>query len=269
MVLIHGNMSSSFHFDVLEKYVPENVRIILPDMRGFGESSYKNEVNSLQDFADDIMELINYLNIKAYSVGGWSTGGGVAMLIASQRNEQVKKLVLIESVGITGYPIFKKDSSGQPIMNALIKTKEELSQDPVQVLPILMAYKNRDKETLKTIWNALIYTHNQPEESAYDLYLEDMLKQRNLVDVDYALMYFNISDQHNGYVEGSGDIKQIKADTLIIHGYRDYVVPMQMRDNIVSALTCNKEVYKGDWGHSPFVDIEKEVCEKILSFIEE
>ncbi len=269
LVLVHGNMTSSFHFDILEQYVPEDVRVILPDMRGFGGSSYNQEVNSLQDFADDIMEVIDLLELKHYSVGGWSTGGGVAMLIAAQRVEQVKKLILIESVGTTGYPIFKKDEAGQPILTEFIRTKEELAKDAVQVLPILNAYQNKDKETLKAIWNAAIYTHNQPSPEKYDRYLDDMLTQRNLVDVDYSLMYFNISDQHNGYVEGNGQIKDIQAKTLVIQGEHDYVVPQPMCDSIMNGLTCEKELFTGDWGHSPFMDNEKETCEKIISFIKE
>ena len=50
----------------------------------------------------------------------------------------------------------------------------------------------------RTVWNLLIYTHNQPEPDWYEKYLDDMLTQRNFVDVNYALITFNISDEHNG-----------------------------------------------------------------------
>lgn len=53
----------------------------------------------------------------------------------------------------------------------------------------------------RTVWNLLIYTHNQPEPDRYEKYLDDMLTQRNFVDVNYALITFNISDEHNGVVE--------------------------------------------------------------------
>ena len=55
----------------------------------------------------------------------------------------------------------------------------------------------------RTVWNLLIYTHNQPEPDRYEKYLDDMLTQRNFVDVNYALITFNISDEHNGVVESS------------------------------------------------------------------
>ena len=53
----------------------------------------------------------------------------------------VEKLILVESVGMKGYPIFKKDINGQPIVSSLVKTKEEIAQDPVQIAPVLDAIK--------------------------------------------------------------------------------------------------------------------------------
>lgn len=266
-VMLHGNMTSSKHLDILSKYANENVRLILPDLRGFGESTNHSSINSLNDFAEDIIELLNTLNIDRFSIGGWSTGGGVAMIIAAKLKDRVNKLVLVESVGVSGYPIFKKDSSGQPIFTEYLKTKEELALDQVQVLPILNAYKNKDKETLKAIWNALIYTHNKPDDDLYDKYLDDMLTQRNLVDVDYALMYFNMSCTHNGYVAGNQLIKEINAPTLIIQGERDLVVPMAMCQTIVSSLEAEFTLMTGDWGHNPFIDKEKDICDAIIAFV--
>ncbi len=91
LVAIHGNMTSSKHLDVLYENIPEGIRIIAPDLRGFGKSSYNAEVNSLQEYASDVMELIENLHIKEFNLLGWSTGGGIGMLIASELKERVKK----------------------------------------------------------------------------------------------------------------------------------------------------------------------------------
>ena len=50
------------------------------------------------------------------------------------------KLILVESVGMKGYPIFKKIRMGA-IVSSLVKTKEEIAQDPVQIAPVLDAIK--------------------------------------------------------------------------------------------------------------------------------
>ena len=48
-------------------------------------------------------------------------------------------------------------------------------------------YDTKDVEGLKTVWNAVIYTHRRPDEKKYGEYVEDMMTQRNLADVYHAL----------------------------------------------------------------------------------
>jgi pimeloyl-ACP methyl ester carboxylesterase len=266
-VMLHGNMTSSVHLDKLISKLDKEYRVIAPDMRGFGISSYINPINSLEDLANDIIELVNMIGIDKFVLGGWSTGGGVAMEIAAKLKNRVQKLVLIESVGIKGYPIFKKNPDGTVDTNVLLKTKEEISNDHIQVIPILNAYKNKDKETLKAIWNGVIYTNNKPKDEDYERYLDDMLTQKNLVDIDYALTRFNISETHNGVIEGNGRVYDIVSDTLILQGNRDYVVPLEMGLSISNALKEKGTFYVGNWGHSPFIDDLETTMNMINQFI--
>ena len=105
LILLHGNMTSSKHWDVLVDKLQEDFRIIAPDLRGFGGSSYNKEISSLKDFSDDLKEFVDALDIISFYLCGWSTGGGVAMQFSANHNEYVKKLILVESLGIQGYPI--------------------------------------------------------------------------------------------------------------------------------------------------------------------
>ncbi len=267
LILLHGNMTSSKHWDVLVDKLQEDFRIIAPDLRGFGGSSYNKEISSLKDFSDDLKEFVDALDIKSFYLCGWSTGGGVAMQFSANHNEYVKKLILVESVGIRGYPILKKNELGQPIPGSLLKTKEEIAADPVQVAPVLEALKTRNKEFYRMVWNASIYTNNKPEPSKYEEYLDDMLTQRNLVDVDYALATFNISNAFNGVTEGTGEIKAISCPVLIFQGDRDYVVPRYMGEGIKEALPHSELIILKDCGHSPLIDCLESLCENIMAFI--
>ncbi len=266
LILVHGNMTSSQHFDILMERLPRDIKVYALDLRGFGGSSYNNPVNHLKDFSSDIKEFVDRLSINKFSMLGWSTGGGIAMQYCIDHPEDVDKLILVESVGISGYPIFKKDDKGQPIIGEHLTTKDELSKDFVQVKPILDAYANKDKATLRAIWDAAIYTNKKPNEESYEVYLDDMLTQRNLVDVDYALMYFNISNEHNGVVEGTGEIDKIKQETLVFQGKNDLVVPKYMGDSISNGIKDSKYILH-DYGHSPFVDDLDMVLDNLLSFL--
>lgn len=228
IVLVHGNMSSSVHFQTTMEQLENEFRVYAVDLRGFGDSSYHSELNSLHDFALDVEGWIEALDLKDFYLLGWSTGGGIVMEVAADMPVRVRKLFLLDSVGVKGYRLYKKDAKYQPILSELYKYKEEIALDPVQVLPILNAYANRDKGMLKAIWNAVIYNLVQPNEEDYDEYLEAMLKQRNLVDVDYSLLMFNITHDFNGVTEGTGRIDLIKCPVVIMHGAKDYVVPYPM-----------------------------------------
>ena len=105
LVLIHGNMTSSVHWDVVLERIDGRFRVYAVDLRGFGLSTYRRPVESLRDFAADVKEWIDALGLERYSVMGWSMGGGVAMHLAADRPEQVEKLVLLASVSHPGLPL--------------------------------------------------------------------------------------------------------------------------------------------------------------------
>lgn len=266
LLLIHGNMSSSKHWDILVEKLKDKFKLIAVDMRGFGGSSYNNPINSLNDFAKDIEEVLSILNINKCSVIGWSTGGGVALELTANIKEKIEKVILLESVGIKGYPIPRKDENGQPTYE-LLKTKEEIAEDPIQVKPVLDALATKNKEFYRALWNAAIYTHNKPEDNFYEEYLEDMLTQRNLVDVDYALATFNMTNESNGVNEGSNRCELIEAPVLILQGDRDYVVPMSMAEDTNRFLKNSKVVVLKDSGHSPMIDCMDNLLNEIREFL--
>lgn len=268
LVLVHGNMTSSKHFEILMEELKEEYKLYAIDLRGFGVSSYNSRINSLKDFSEDLKEWVDIIGLKKFSLAGWSTGGGIIMQFAADHQEYVEKLVLIESVGIKGYPMFVKDENGQPILTQQIKTREEIEVDPIQVVPVLDAYANKNKEYMKMLWNMVIYTHNKPSEELYDEYVEDMFTQRNLVDVDYALVTFNISEEHNGVVEGNGLVNKIHVPTLVLQGDRDYVVPRYMGEGIAEGIGENaKLVIIESCGHSPLIDAMAVLVSEIRQFV--
>jgi len=268
LILLHGNMTSSKHWDILIDSLPEKFTVYAPDLRGFGISSYNKKINSLHDFSEDFKLFCDKLNLKEFNLMGWSTGGGVAMDFAADHPDYINKLILMESVGTKGYPILKKDQNGQPIAGQLLSTKKEIANDPVQVLPVLKAYENEDKKTMKMIWNNTIYTDNKPDPEKYDEYVEDMFTQRNLVDVDYALAHFNISDEYNGLEEGNGKAKKIKAPTLVLYGKQDKVVTEQMAKDIKNDIGQNAKLeYLKNCGHSPLIDDLDQLLKKVLNFL--
>lgn len=84
--------------------------MIVPDMRGFGKSTYNTKCSRFADWAKDLIELVHHLNIKRIVVNGLSFGGGISMKIADLEPELVDKLLLICSVSHEGFGT--KDETG-------------------------------------------------------------------------------------------------------------------------------------------------------------
>lgn len=268
LLLIHGNMSSGLHFLPIIERLPEDFKAYVPDLRGFGESSYHNRFDSLKDLSEDVFEFVSALGLKGFTMVGWSTGGGICMQFEADHPGFADKLVLIESVSYRGYPLYMKDAAGQAIPGAVYESKEAMAMDAVQVAPALTAMEKKDFAFMSWLWDAAIYSNSKPEPEYNSLYIKETLKQRNLVDIDWSLATFNLSHQHNGYTEGSGLIDKIEIPVLSFWGEKDYVVFEDMVRSTVEAIGENAEfIVLQNSGHSPLVDCPDLLSQKIFDFV--
>lgn len=268
LLLIHGNMSSSRHWEPLMKALSPEYTLYAVDLRGFGDSTYHRGIESLADFAADLVLFTDKLNIKNFIPVGWSTGGGVAMYLAATRPQKVDKLILVESMSYRGYPIHRKDPQGQPLPGRFYAGKEEMAADPIQVAPVVAALEAGNSAFLKMLWDQLIYVVNQPPEDEYRETLAATMQQRNLVDVDWALTSFNIGSTHNGVAEGSGLVDKITCPVLSFWGDKDLVVTRGMVEETAEAIGENlRLVILENCGHSPIVDVPDTLAAEIKAFL--
>ena len=84
VVLVHGNVSSSLFWQETMQALPQEYRVLAPDLRGFGQTDTApvDASRGLRDFADDLHGLLEALQLAPAHVVGWSMGGGVAMQYA-------------------------------------------------------------------------------------------------------------------------------------------------------------------------------------------
>jgi len=268
LILIHGNLSSSVYYRPLLERLPEDIRVIALDLRGFGDSSYRKPVHSLKELADDLSMFMNALMIDKAIIAGWSLGGGVAMEFAAAYPQRTVKLILINSTTHKGYPIFKKNAAYQPVVGQIYQSAEEMAADPVQVKPVTDAIAAKNAAFMTYIYDLTIYTKNKPSVAANTEYIMETMKQRNLPDVDFALATLNMGTEPNFYRPGSGAIQNIKCPVLHFWGTLDKTVPETMvLDNINALQKQSKYIKFTDCGHSPLVDKPDELARAILEFI--
>ena len=265
VVMVHGNMSSSVHYEPLISRIKDSYRCLAVDLRGFGDSTYNNRFDTLEELADDVNAFTEALGIDSYYLVGWSNGGGVSLKICAKYPEKVKKFFDIEGAGLKGYPLYKKEnyqSTGEPYAS-----KEEMASDPVQVAPVLSIFEKGDSAMMTAIWDATIYTVNKPTREQSEVWMAETMKQRNLVDLDWALATLNMSDEYTPYGPGDGTIKNIKCPVALTMAEKDIVVPDYMvLDNYNALGELATLLPYESCGHSPMVDCPDRVAKDIKEF---
>ena len=72
-------------------------RVIAPDLRGFGQSSGHDEKTTMQQFAGDLVGLLDALGIPEAHIVGASMGGMIAQRIAISHPDRTRTLTSIAS----------------------------------------------------------------------------------------------------------------------------------------------------------------------------
>lgn len=75
----------------------EGVRVIAPDLRGFGESSVEVGPVTVEQMAGDVLGLLDVLGIETFTLGGLSMGGYVAFQVVQRAAERVRGLILADT----------------------------------------------------------------------------------------------------------------------------------------------------------------------------
>jgi alpha/beta hydrolase fold len=98
LVLIHGfPLCRKMWRPQAEALDRAGCRVITPDLRGFGESGLSSGTVSMDDYADDIVALMDHLGIDKAVVGGMSMGGYVLLNLLERYPERVAASVFIVS----------------------------------------------------------------------------------------------------------------------------------------------------------------------------
>ncbi len=100
IVLIHGMVNSSRHWEAVAMRLAGSHRVIAPDLIGHGGSATPRGDYSLGAHAASIRDLLATLGVERATIVGHSLGGGVAMQFFYQFPQRTERLVLVSSGGL-------------------------------------------------------------------------------------------------------------------------------------------------------------------------
>ena len=103
VVLLHGFAANKDHWTRVSKYLTPHLRVIAPDLPGFGDSGLVEGGDySVAAQAARLHEFVRELGLTRFHLGGSSTGGNVAGAYAARYPETVKTLWLVDPSGLLG-----------------------------------------------------------------------------------------------------------------------------------------------------------------------
>ena len=92
LLLIHGNFSSMALYRMVIPELSNHFRVIGIDLPGFGRSYHADSI-SHQLFSDYMSELIDVMRFDSVYVMGCSMGANVALILAHDRPDKVKRII--------------------------------------------------------------------------------------------------------------------------------------------------------------------------------
>lgn len=97
VVLLHGYPFNRSMWGEQVEELKQNHRVIVPDLRGHGESAVTAVPATMQNMAGDIASLLETLNITRATIAGLSMGGYVALAFYRLFPLRVRSLVLADT----------------------------------------------------------------------------------------------------------------------------------------------------------------------------
>jgi 3-oxoadipate enol-lactonase len=97
LLLVHGYPFDHTLWGLVLPFLDQSIRVLAPDLRGFGGRPTGNEEPSLEWLADDLERLLDEQQVSRATVAGMSMGGYVALTFAERHPERLAGLGLISS----------------------------------------------------------------------------------------------------------------------------------------------------------------------------
>jgi pimeloyl-ACP methyl ester carboxylesterase len=118
LVLVHGNLVSGGWWRYVAEHLPGDVRVIAPDLRGFGQTEPKpiDATRGLGDMADDVRSLLVTLGLAdrgTVNAAGWSMGGGVLWQYLLSYPDDLASVTMIAPIPPHGFG-GAKEADGRP-----------------------------------------------------------------------------------------------------------------------------------------------------------
>jgi pimeloyl-ACP methyl ester carboxylesterase len=132
LVLLHGGIGTGEMFAPLLPDLCAGRRVIAVDLQGHGGTADVDRPLRADPMADDIAGLLDHLGLERADVMGYSLGGMVALRVAIQHPQRVRRLVPVSVA-------FRRDGSHPEVVAAMDQMSPAVAE-PMKQSPLYAAY---------------------------------------------------------------------------------------------------------------------------------
>jgi len=227
LILLHGFPLDHTIWDKIIILLKDTFDIIIPDLRGFGESTTMEDPYTIDDLASDIAGLLDHLNIEKTAIAGHSMGGYVALAFARLYPECVNGLGLVSSQALADPPD-RKDGRYQ--------LAADIAKNGIGGVVDAMTTKFTSDKQLQQQARTVM---EKQQPAAYIGALKAMAERFDstplLASMDYPV--------------------------VIIHGDADALIPIDRSHEIKNAVAHPHFVATKDTGHLPMLEAAQETAD--------
>ena len=241
VVLIHGYPFNRSLWNEQVADLSHSYRVIVPDLRGFGESDASEGPATMDRMAQDVALLLDHLGISRAVIGGLSMGGYVALAFYKQFPSRVRALILADTRAQADTEEGKQ-TRAQQAEKALAEGMAGIAD---AMLPKLLTPDTVSKrpEIVKRVRDMMLKT--KPEGTAA------------------ALLGMAQRDDQTQL------LPQISSPALIVVGAEDAITPVADSEKMHNAIAGSRLVVLENAGHVSNLERTEEFNKHLLDFLRE
>jgi pimeloyl-ACP methyl ester carboxylesterase len=102
LLLHHGYTASRVNWMPVAERLQSRYQVILMECRGTGQSEHTPDGYTLEQYARDVVGMLDHVGLERVSFAGHSMGGGIGYLLALEHPERLERLILMAPIPAEG-----------------------------------------------------------------------------------------------------------------------------------------------------------------------
>lgn len=231
LVLVHGYPMDHTTWDAVIPFLENDFDLILPDLRGFGQSDVVEGQYTMTDMANDVASLLDHLGLEKAIIAGHSMGGYIALAFANAFPGRISGLGLVATQARSDNPEARQGR---------YKAVEEIIQNGIGSVA--------EKMPLKLTSDVRVQA-----------YVRELIASQRPAGLAGALKAMAVRDDTTAF------LSTLKIPIVIVHGDADMLVPVERAEEMKVVAPGAMLIMLPGVGHMPMMEAPQSVADGLKS----